>query len=273
MTKPTQATTKDGIKVVVAHDKARYIKEIDGRFQIMTCTLDGRDPAKLDERNFLSFHSSFKRREDAEADIVDLTIDDGQLAKLGRRDVHTHKEQRTPGGWADSKTVYTDGVAFYGTPGHGYMKLSAEMNRKVPEPYRLAGGWYEEDQDWARVAGAFPELFTDRENRNAEKTLRNWLPDAYMKVTGKTLTSSDSYVLAKREFDEAHKSDFVVISASMSSTHAGMVECHAALGGDRSSPSRKFLVPMDQYRLRNSSHGFVIDESQHEEMTTSAPGM
>ena len=38
------------------------------------------------------------------------------------------------------------------TAGHGGIKLDAARNRKVPAVARQAGGWYEEDCQWAIAA-------------------------------------------------------------------------------------------------------------------------
>ena len=44
---------------------------------------------------------------------------------------------------------------------------------------RAAGGWYEEDECWAIVAIAFPELFTTLERLHAEQTTKDSWPDAW----------------------------------------------------------------------------------------------
>jgi len=51
-----------------------------------------------------------------------------------------HAETLAPGAWRVD------------TAGHGGIKLDAARNRKVPGAARAAGGWYEEDCQWAIAA-------------------------------------------------------------------------------------------------------------------------
>jgi hypothetical protein len=41
----------------------------------------------------------------------------------------------------------------------------------VPERWRNEGGFYEEDQEWAKVAITFPDLFADDERRTARQIM------------------------------------------------------------------------------------------------------
>ena len=62
---------------------------------------------------------------------------EGQSSPWGRIQ---HATQLAPGAWSVD------------TAGHGGIKLDATRNRKVPAPARQAGGWYEEDCQWAIAA-------------------------------------------------------------------------------------------------------------------------
>ncbi len=182
---------------------------------------------------------------------------------------------RTKWGQSQCAERYAAGIVFHGTAGHGGFKLDTRRNAKVDPAWRIAGGWYEEDNDWAIVAHTFPEAFTTLERRNADRILRDLYPDQYMRITGDVLNVSESETLQNRAFAEAAKDKWVVVSAITSKEDRGMVVAKATLGGKRPGygeewDDRTFLVPADEYEGR-SRHGFVIDLARHEELQPSAP--
>lgn len=183
-----------------------------------------------------------------------------QLAAFYRRTVEPTIE--TPWGWPDHSVEYAEGILCHSTPSHGGFHLDEIRNAAMPAPLRNRDGFYEEDCEWAKVATAHPDLFTSYERAHAEKTLRDWFPDAWEAVHGRTLDPSESFVKDQRRFEVEHADDWVVIAASMSPDHPGMVACVAARGGSRGSRERRnFLVPNDEYNI--GRHGFVIDEARH----------
>lgn len=170
----------------------------------------------------------------------------------------------TPWGWPDHCVRYAEGILSYSTPSHGGFHLDEMRNAAMLDCLRNADGFYEEDEQWAKVATAFPALFTDYEGEHAEKALRDWQPDAWESIYGRTLVPSESFMRDRQHFEAEHANDWVVISASRSDEHPGQVECGATLGGRRGRvKARKFLVPREEYHI--GRHGFVIDESQHPE--------
>lgn len=169
---------------------------------------------------------------------------------------------QTPWGAAQHSEIYAEGIAFYSTASHGDFHLDDERNAAMPDCLRNADGWYEEDEQWAKVAFAFPALFTERERSQAEKTLRDWQPDAWEILYGRKLDPSESYTRDRQHFEAVHAHDWIVVAASRSDDHPGQVECAAILGGSRGNvPVRNFLVPADEYSI--GRHGFVIDEKRH----------
>jgi len=102
----------------------------------------------------------------------------------------------TPWGPADSVKRLCPGIMWYGTPSHGGAHVAPSLNTQINSAWRQADGWYEEDCDWAIVAYHFPAAFPG-EAAEAILTLKNWHPGAYMRVTGETLTSDESYMLRK----------------------------------------------------------------------------
>ena len=169
----------------------------------------------------------------------------------------------TPGGPAQTAEIYADGVAFFTTAGHGGFKLARARNAAMPKALRVAGGWYEEDCEWAKVAVAFPDLFTKSERRSAEESLRHWYPDAWEAVHGRTLAPGESREKDRRLFEAAHAEDWIVISASRLDDAPDMVRCIAARGGDHASTERRaYLVPASDYTT--GLFGFVIDERAHQ---------
>jgi hypothetical protein len=168
----------------------------------------------------------------------------------------------TPWGASQSATIYAPGIILHSTSSHGGFKLDAKRNDAMPTALRLAGGWYEEDGEWARVATAFPEHFTEYELEQADRILRDWLPDAWEAMHGRTLTAQDSFTRDREQFGRDNAANWVVISASRSSTHEGQIEALATIGGARNSAERRvFLVPREAYEP--GRHGYVIDPLAH----------
>ena len=130
----------------------------------------------------------------------------------------------TPWGVADYAREYAEGIVFYGTPSHGGFKLSAERLAQMHSALREKDGWFEEDCAWAKVAFAFPECFADEQREAAIRTLKDWCPDEYEAVIGKTLAPGDSHTKDQRLFHECHAQDWMVISAIRSDQYTGMVE-------------------------------------------------
>lgn len=186
-----------------------------------------------------------------------------QRAALGRRE--SHSRAHTPWGKSQGATVYAEGVTCHSTAGHGGFHLSAERNRKVHPMLRASDGYYEEDCHWAAVAQAFPELFTDFENACAQKTIRDWYPDAWQAIHGKVLEPGQSSKKDEREFYKRHADDWIVVSAIRSDDEPGFTEVVAVLGGARTETRgvRRYLVPSVEYGINGGRYGFIIDEARH----------
>ena len=168
----------------------------------------------------------------------------------------------TPWGASQQSYHYADGVFCHSTAGHGGFGLSSERNMQVHALLRNDDGWYEEDGEWAKVAFAFPDLFTTREKRCADETLRNDYPDAWEHLHGVTLQPGESRTKDEKQFHLDHKADWIVVSAITSRLHPGFIECIAKLGGNRALKEvRQYLVPSSEYRA--GRFGFVIDEARH----------
>lgn len=87
------------------------------------------------------------------------------------------RPKHTPWGKPQTTTETAEGITFFRTPGHGGYHLDPKRQRIVqrlfPDHRPFAGGpWYEEDQDWAVVALAFPESFDVTGLRAAIRTAR-----------------------------------------------------------------------------------------------------
>src|SRR3546814_11786494 len=83
----------------------------------------------------------------------------------------------------------------------------------MPAVLRVAGGWYEEDCEWAKVAIGLPDLFTDYARRHADRTLRAYYPECWEAVHRRALEPGDSFAHDRRPFRDAHATDWVVVSA------------------------------------------------------------
>lgn len=209
----------------------------------------------------VSDHQAFR------AYVGDIALHVRQREALGR--IETVHPISTPWGKSQTATVYAPGIVFHSTAGHGGFKLDRMRNKAMPEALRIAGGWYEEDGDWARVAAGYPDLFTYREQASADRILRDWCPDAWEAIHGRALAPGESFSRERDEFSRRHTQDWVVISARTTASPPGYVEVIASLGGRRdASPKRAFLVPGEDYAHRGR-HGFVIDPDRHGEIELS----
>ncbi len=118
------------------------------------------------------------------AHAEDIALHLTQREALKRKEVRLRVS--TPWGISQGATVYAEGVVYHSTASHGGFKLDRARNAALHPALRIKGGWYEEDGDWARVAVGYPDLFTDREQASADRMLREWEPDAWEAVHGRT---------------------------------------------------------------------------------------
>ena len=84
----------------------------------------------------------------------------------------------TPWGQSDTQREVAPGITSHSTASHGGYHLDrqrqARVEKRFPAFRTFAGGpWYEEDQDWAVVALAFPEHFDAYHLRHALLTARH----------------------------------------------------------------------------------------------------
>lgn len=223
------------------------------------------------DRNTLSVlrEDSNIRVAEAAAKGYDRAVRKAAAEKKLNGETTVHIGSRTPWGAADDVVHVAPGIASVGTPGHGGFKLSPERNKRVHPAWRQSGGWYEEDCASAIPMVTFPEAFPAEHQDFAHASAKNWYPDAYEKVTGEQIVPGESLVRDKQLFHEAHASDHVVVSATSSDAHPGMVEVSTQLGGRDSGhveQRKRFLVPREEYRASDNRFGFVIDPDRHAEM-------
>lgn len=204
----------------------------------------------------------FDNLEEAKRDLVDLLVDTEQERALGRQTIQPPHTQ-TPWGKPQHCIRYGEEVLKYSTAEHGGFKVLAQ--KKMPEALLASGGWYEEDCCWARVALGFPELFTPRERRLAEDTLRHWEPLVWEEFFQRELKPGESNERDQEIFLRDNRENFIVISAS--DQMDGTVKVHATRGGSRDpqSEERVFLIPRQEYAGRGR-FGFVVDPEKHLEV-------
>ncbi len=70
----------------------------------------------------------------------------------------------TPWGHADCVEQVAPGIISVSTPSHGgykvYEPYLSAMHPMLQDTFRGMKGWFEEDCDWAKVAIAYPKLFS-----------------------------------------------------------------------------------------------------------------
>lgn len=233
----------------------------DGRHYLVTAWRLPRPIAEWTRNDFYGHSGELADEAAFRARVLENAEHQRERRMLGR--VEEYSRAYTPWGTSQGATVYAEGVTSHATAGHGGFKLSAERNRKVHSMLRSAGGWYEEDAEWAIVAVTYPHLFTAFERRCAERTVKDSWPDAWEAIFGTILLPGESHEKDRRAFEAAHARDWIVTSAITSQHEPGFVEVVATLGGKRRHgiEERRFLVPSDEYRV--SRFGFVIDPARH----------
>ena len=90
--------------------------------------------------------------------------------------------------WGESQHIenIAKGIQHVDTAGHGGIKLSVDMNEKIPITWRQASfngqgmrGWYEHDCDIVMVVLTFPEHFPDANMDEAKATMHNYYNEVY----------------------------------------------------------------------------------------------
>lgn len=184
---------------------------------------------------------------------------------LDHRPEAEYSQAITPWGRANSVQRYPKGIRSYGTPSHGGFCVPLKLADTMPEHLREIGErtgtgvWFEEDCGWSAVPTAFAECFTVEEIGHATSTLKSWYPSAFEQHYEIELKPGESFVKDERAWKEAHRDDWVVVSALRSTKHPGYTRCHAVLGGNHTMDSeyQYYLVKSDRYAQREKSH--VID--------------
>ena len=100
----------------------------------------------------------------------------------------------TPWGSPERRETLAPGIVSFDTDRHGGFWLSDSRLSEMPDSLReivpfTGRGWYEEDEDWAIVALAFPSLFSEKSCKAAIKTAKiaaspkafDWLPESERK--------------------------------------------------------------------------------------------
>ena len=210
----------DWIRNSEGHDRA----DVDGlSFRVIGARYGRNDNFRLeilrsDGWDLMGRHpSSVEAKEDASAYAFHMV----ELARLKRTDDLGMTGKHSPWGSIEHATRYGEGTWFVGTSGHGGLKLDPARNQAMPDALRLAGGCYEQDIEWSRVAVANPSMFTAREVREATRTMRNWHPEAWEAFSGTVLQPGESHVKDRRAFMAAHEHDLLGVSAIVIAHHVG----------------------------------------------------
>lgn len=185
----------------------------------------------------------------------------------------------SPWGRVQQSATIAAGIVQVSCSGHGGTHLNAARNTQVPESYRNADGWYEEDVEAYLVLWLWPQEWCEHRRRlgdsgdwtnpdyardRAAATLREHFPDEWEASTGEKVTSEQSRLVADREFRALAEGHWVGVSASrlQDGERGGDLIVHCALGGNRDAPTRAFLVSEADYRAAESGR-FVADVTRH----------
>lgn len=239
------------------------ISTYDGKRYVAT-TIDLNKPMSTWKHSEFFGSETIETRADFVAHVEELAVHFSQRDRFDRQPEDGSSSRRTPWGTANQSIRYGEGIVSHSTPSHGGIHLSRRENAKVHPAWRIAGGWYEEDSDWAIVAFTFPQFFTDYERKHARKTLRRWYTKQYESVTGENVPVEESVEKQKNAWLERAKNHWVVQAALGSDENPGFVETVARFmsdDGKLQDEERRYLVATKTYRTR-CSNGFIIDENR-----------
>ena len=181
----------------------------------------------------------------------------------------TAQPARSPWGVVQDAVERAPGVWQVSTAGHGGVKLSPSRNKKVPAVARAAGGWYEEDADWAIAAYVHSDAYAPTDVTEARGSIgRYQTPEVFEALLGVPATAFNCDKQAEIEFQARHADDYQGMSAW--GDHAawvpdGMVGVFAGRGGR--TPMGQFpedqiyaLVTKERYQGRVRTRGtYIID--------------
>lgn len=158
---------------------------------------------------------------------------------------------QTPWGKAQSIEQQADGIRFITTASHGGFKLDRQRNAQVPACLRRAGGWYEEDVEYAIVYLIFGLGASSGELEYYKQVIKDHWPEAWEQYSGEKLELKDSRVLREKDFLLQNQNNYIACSA-MGDWHPkvpkGMVGIIARKGGVPGGEEKCVLVTEEVYR-------------------------
>ena len=199
-------------------------------------------------------------------------------------DFPSSKESSRSTPWGPAQAVYKHRHDFneYSTSQHAGYKLSGKAQRNVPEPFRKDSGWYSgDDAGYPAIVGN-PELFSASIVESSLNQMRSEHPDEWQEWTGEQVPASDSKIIAKREFLQAHAEHWITNTSRRndvswnSDVPEGVVEVCANLGkehGGRYAEERHFLVDAERYdsQRSNPAKSYIVDPEVDKEILTLIP--
>lgn len=189
----------------------------------------------------------------------------------------------SPWGGVDYAYLYPEGIRCVGTPGHGGWWVPCKLNRRIPGPLRndtrannapdtTAGGWYEEDCEWAVPVYCLPDLFHPDDVTEARRVLRSWFPDEFTAAfPDDPVAVKESHILQERAALEAIPEDGWVTTAAFGSWADWVPDGMVGVCANRRFELRRsgaeqawFLVPKAEYDQRQWY--FYVDTERHERL-------
>ena len=158
--------------------------------------------------------------------------------------------------WGDIQCVekLANGIWTVSTASHGGIKLDRKHNAKVPTYLRQAGGWYEEDCEWAIPFVLFryelQRYYPKYDYDEAIQCFRSWFPNQYEMWSGEIIPPGVSRTKDEYTFFKDHQNDWIVISAIGQGNDE--VAVTATRGGSRHPDTKRMetVVPKNVYDKR-----------------------
>jgi uncharacterized protein DUF7007 len=175
--------------------------------------------------------------------------------------------KRSPWGTVKSTRRYADGIDFVSTAGHGGFKLDRARNALVSPHWRKAGGWYEEDVEWAIVCLTFGGVIGKVDH--AREVAKDYFPDAYQAIYG-PIAVAESRELRLRASREAARGKLHALSCWgewAENVPEGMLGVFARVDGREGAPGVRegyFVLPRAWYDAHEPDTVRVVPDDARE---------
>lgn len=186
-------------------------------------------------------------------------------------------EQKKSTPWGKPQSIEQDGagITFYSTASHGGYFVEPELNLEIPEIFRSADGWYEEDCQYVIVIVFLSAHFFDLKPEKylaADQTLKAWYPHEWQEYCGAEIKPSAScwdcqkgrcLKAGKQYPNEVANTGYgryrVITSEIEPNLYESVLTRHGKLVAAKLTSSPNQLSPEQALKDAHYNHGYLFD--------------